>query len=97
MAKKKQYYVRNKERGFVGNCCLWWQWDDNGYTCDIRAAKVFLDSELEGIRGNPKYAIYEIGMINNLVQHHIDFQDLRAKRKVPHTMLHKAEIVHGHQ
>lgn len=82
------YYLQNVERGYVGNSLQWWKWDNNGYTCDIRAAKKFTADEIKELTdGRKKYKGWKVDFIDNLVQHHIDMQDVRAGREKPHTVL----------
>lgn len=84
---RKLYYIENRERGCVGNSVLWWAFNDNGYTCDIKAAKKFDEDEaLELVRPDKKFMMHRVEHIDQLVQHHIDIQDLRAGRKEPHTL-----------
>lgn len=85
---EERFYVQNVERGYVGNSLQWWRFNDNGYTCDIRAAKKFTKQEAEELCvGRNKYAMWECGYIEKLVQHHIDMQDLRHDSLIPHTMI----------
>lgn len=89
------YYLRNVERGVVGNCCQWWKDDDRGYTIDIRRAKKFTASETDehlfyeqgGMKiPRRKFKKHPVGAIDCLVQHHIDIQDLNRKQTKPWTM-----------
>jgi hypothetical protein len=42
-----RYYVQNK--GYVGNCLLWWREAGCGYTCNLDEAGIFTRSEAESI------------------------------------------------
>ena len=68
---------------------MWWAKDDKGYTCDIRCAKVFTNAEREEYisKGGTK-VFHQKEVIDRLVQHHIDVQDVRKKdqRKHPWTI-----------
>lgn len=43
----KLYYIRNK--GFVGNCWLFWREKGQGYTCDLNDAGKFTEEEARKI------------------------------------------------
>ena len=88
------YYLQNKSQGYVGNSLLWWALNGRGYTCDIRCAEVWTKQSL--MKRNPtesKYKAYRKDVIDRLVQHHIDMQDLEHKdndgnfRQKPHSLL----------
>ncbi len=72
------YYVQDP-RSHVGNSMLWWKHDNCGYTCDIRNARVFTESEIKEmhsiISGDKKAFRKEI--IDGRIQHHIDKQSCR--------------------
>jgi hypothetical protein len=75
----KRYYVRDC-RSIVGNSVVWWAWNDRGYTCDIRTAKVWTEDEIKGL-GRDTDKPYPIEDVLPLAQHHIDIQDLCCKPK----------------
>jgi hypothetical protein len=90
------YYIQNVERGFVGNSVQWWRHNGSGYTCDVRAARKFTEAEaLNLVQDRLKYAMHRCEYIDGLVQHHIDMQDLRYSRLVPHTIADLVEFVDG--
>jgi len=72
---KKLYYVQDK-RQIVGNSMLWWAKDSRGYTCDIRKAHVFSESEIKNFRDTdipwPK------DFIDGRLQHHVDCQSVKT-------------------
>lgn len=41
------YYIQNK--GFVGNCLVWWRGAGQGYTCDLKHAGKFTKEKAEAI------------------------------------------------
>lgn len=88
--EEKLFYLSNNQGGAtVGNSLKWWAINNRGYTCDLRCARVFRESELNDLR---KCDIpYPKEVVDNLVQWHVDFQDLRpdntgAYVKNPHTL-----------
>lgn len=88
MNNDKLYYVQNVERGYAMNSVFWWKHDDNGYTCDVRAAKKFTEHEANKlVKDRNKYRMYGTDYIDGLVQYHVDAQDLSAGRFKPHTMM----------
>jgi len=51
----KQYYIQNKEAGYVENLILWWSEKNNKYTTDLKEAKIFNEDETRFIlSGNEK-------------------------------------------
>ena len=70
------YYVQNFSQGMVGNSMLWWKHDNCGYVCDVRKAKKFTKEEIDNmtsvIDGDKK--AWPVEMIDDLIQHHVDFQ-----------------------
>jgi len=84
---ERLYYLRDC-RDTVGNSVLWWAHNDKGYTCDIRLARVFTESEVETYSDRDTDRAYLVSDVLPLAQHHIDIQDLNAnpKRKRPWTM-----------
>ena len=50
---EKLYYIQNK--GFVGNCLIFWRKDGHGYTCNLdKAWKVSLEKAKEICKDRPK-------------------------------------------
>jgi len=69
-----EYYVQDK-RQFVGNSMLWWAKDHSGYTCDIRKAHVFDQTEMENIcRGRETDVPWPKDYIDAKISHHVDMQ-----------------------
>lgn len=68
----KFYYLQDT-RQFVGNSMLWWAKDHHGYTCDIRKAHIFDESELKQ-RTRDTDVPWEKEYIDGRVSHHIDMQ-----------------------
>ena len=79
---KKLYYLQD-QRSVVGNSILWWAIEGKGYTCDIRCAQVWTKEELvesgywtmDGYK-HEKFKVWPKEKVDNLIQHHIDHQDL---------------------
>lgn len=72
-----QYYIHDTSRGYVGNCMVWWRKGHHGYTCDIRDAHVFDESELRAyLNGTDDLVAYPVEHIAPLVKHHIDMQTI---------------------
>lgn len=73
-----QYYVQNVEKGYVGNCVVWGAKDQNGYTCDLRKAEVFEESNkwLILMAENPKYRFWEKTYIDLCSSRMVDMQEL---------------------
>ena len=96
--KKKEYYLQNKRgsQPYVGNSLLWWAIDDCGYVCDLRCARVWTEEEMKKAKkdSRPCDIFWPKEVIDRLVQHHIDVQDLRKNndgsyRKAPHSLSSK--------
>lgn len=65
------FYIQNK--GFVGNCLMWWHATRSGYTCNLDTALKVTRAEAEQIcRTRPKEDI----------PHAVTFVDSRAMRHV---------------
>lgn len=89
---EKLFYLQNVERGFVGNSVQWYRQDGKGYVCDTRAAQKFTQEEADKMTAETKkYKAWPCELIDGLVQHHVDMQDLRAGRTRPWTMEPDAE------
>ena len=74
-----KYYMERAASGCVGNCLLFWKEGNNGYTCDIKEAKVW-DSEdprfISAMTGSKKYRAWPVEHINARIVHHVDHQTL---------------------
>ena len=68
-----KYYIHDKTRGYVGNSMVWWAKDHHGYTCDIREAHIFDESELPGYLEADDLIAYPAEAILELVAHHVTF------------------------
>lgn len=79
--KEKLYYLQNTQGGYCGNSIMWWAYKNNGYTVDVRCAKVWTHGEfLEKNQHMRECDIFwDKDIIDPLIQHHIDFQDLDHK------------------
>lgn len=91
MNPKKLFYLQDV-RSVVGNSMMWWARNDAGYTCDIRCARVWTEDDLnerfdlDNRSLSSKYKIHQKDVIDKIVQHHIDIQDLGSE--IPHTVKH---------
>ena len=71
----EEYYVQDA-RGYVGNSMLWWKYNDCGYTCDLREAKIFTlveISKMHSIADGTKKA-WPKAYIDARTEPHIDMQ-----------------------
>lgn len=104
MSEIKLYYLQDT-RCVVGNSMMWWAIDGRGYTCDIRCAQIWTMDELKKSNYNckneynEKYIPWPKDVIDRLVQHHVDHQDLQYKdnfgeqAKHPHTLVsHRQDL-----
>lgn len=84
------FYLQDA-RCIVGNSMSWWALGGRGYTCDIRCAQVWTKDELleeNYWEGHGKYLPWPKEKIDQLVQWHIDCQDVQYKSEFPHTLKH---------
>ncbi len=80
MSGPRKYYVQRHGSGFVGNSLVWWRFDSNGYTCDLKKAKVWSEggsADLIESDGGAKYTRWPKDQIDQIIQHHVDIQDVR--------------------
>lgn len=74
----KPFYVQDT-RQYVGNCMVWWRGDNNGYTCDIREARIFSKGDAKQIckrkRSERTKKMWSKEYIDKRISHHIDMQD----------------------
>jgi len=56
---------------------VWWKGDNNGYTCDIRKARIFCKSDAKQIckRSQGTKKMWPKDYIDKRIRHHIDMQD----------------------
>lgn len=64
------YYIQNK--GFVGNCLLWWREGGSGYTCNLNEAwKVSKEEAGRICRTRPREDIaHPVSLIDSLAVRH---------------------------
>jgi len=71
----RKFYIHDTTRGCVGNSMVWWKRGHHGYTCDIREAHVFFESELpQYLRHATDLVAYPVEHVRATVAHHIDAQ-----------------------
>ncbi len=89
---KTEKYVVVDTRTTCGNSVFFWCWDHQGYTCDLRMAGIFDETEAMAICKNRETdRPYKYRDVVKLVQHHVDCQDLYRKPApplIPHTYSH---------
>lgn len=70
----KLFYIQDT-RDYVGNSMLWWARDHKGYTCDIRKAHIFSESEIEEMVANRETdKPWPKDFIDNRIAWHVDSQ-----------------------
>jgi hypothetical protein len=74
----KTFYVQN---GTVENCMQWWKYDNCGYTCDIKHARIFAKDELREIHFR-QFAVWPKDYIDSLIEFHVDIQPVNLRRKI---------------
>ena len=74
--KPELYYLQNTQGGYCGNSLMWWAIDGKGYTVDIRCAQVWTQEEIDNKSMRSCDIPHKKNIIDRLVQHHIDHQDL---------------------
>lgn len=68
------YYIRNK--GFVGNCWIFWAEGGHGYTCDLNKAWKLPKSEAEKICERPEDSLVLASVADSFAQRHVTgFED----------------------
>jgi hypothetical protein len=71
-----KYYMRDT-RSIVGNSCTWWALGSRGYTCEVRCAEIFDEERaLQQQKSRGTDQPWPVEIIDRLVTHHIDIQDL---------------------
>lgn len=80
----EKFYIQTT-MGFVGNSMMWWKHDNCGYSCDIRNARVFTESEAKLIcpKNHRDKRMWPKRYIDERVAHHIDMQDCDYKQAFP--------------
>lgn len=71
-----KYYIHDTSRGYVGNCMVWWKQGHHGYTCNIKEAHVFDESELSEYLIAGDLVAYPVEHIDSVVTSHVDMQHI---------------------
>lgn len=75
MAMAEKLYYMQDTREYVGNSMLWWARDRCGYTCDIRNAHVFSETEaLKQEKSRDSDRAWPKDYIDKRVSGHVDMQ-----------------------
>lgn len=74
---EKKYYLRNKERGFLGNSPIWWKKGGWGYSAYIENAEIWDEEKaLQMVKDNPdKWEAVPCGFVNERLHTVFDWQD----------------------
>lgn len=79
-----EYYIQNRDAGFLGNAILFWGQNRSGYTADINKSHKFTEEEAKGIcQGNPeKNRAWSVEYIDNNegIQKIVDSQYLDSSK-----------------
>lgn len=79
-----EYYIQNKNAGFLGNSPMWWALNSNGYTANLEKAHKFTEAEARKIwEGNPeKNIVWPAHYIDNNpgIQRVVDSQYMESDR-----------------
>lgn len=88
MSNYTNYYLRNKEAGFLGNAPMWWAKGGSGYTAYIDNAEKFnkKDAEKMVAEDPSKWEIFPCGLINQHYRKVFDWQDIRHVKKEMETI-----------
>jgi hypothetical protein len=81
MADEPLYYIQNK--GYCGNCLIWWRDGGHGYTTNVDEAWKVPKSEAERIcRSRPHQDIpWPVAEVDAVTVRHVDSEDLRSLRR----------------
>lgn len=62
-----EYYIQNKDAGFLGNAIMFWRKGSYGYTADLNESEIFSEEDAAKIcKANPdKNKAWEVEYINN--------------------------------
>ena len=78
------YYIQNKEAGYLGNAIIFWAKDSNGYTANLNNSEIFSEEEAKKIcLHNPvKNKAWSVEYIDNNygIQRIIDSQYLDSSQ-----------------
>lgn len=74
---QRLFYLRNKERGYLGNAPLWWVKDGQGYSDNLSRAQQFTDAEsAKMVADNPdKWERWPCALIDRYAYRTFDSQD----------------------
>lgn len=72
------YYIQNK--GYVGNCLLWWREGGNGYTCDLSEAWRLPEEKANDIcKSRPEEDIpHPVDLVNSIAVRHVSCEQFRV-------------------
>jgi len=75
-----KYYLRNKDRGYLGNSFMWWKKGGHGYTAYLNQAERFdeKDAKEKVISDPSKWECYPCDEIDKRAHLIFDSQDVRA-------------------
>jgi hypothetical protein len=73
----EMYYIQDT-RGYVGNCVLWWQLKNSGYTTNIDLAEKYTKEEMLDIclNGRETDVPWIASHIEENLTRHVDMQNL---------------------
>lgn len=71
------YYIRNKERGFLGNAPVWYAKNGHGYTAYIQGAERFYETKaIEMVNRDPdKWEAFKCSYVDKRLHLVFDYQD----------------------
>lgn len=78
------YYLRNKERGYLGNSPMWWAQGGVGYTDNLDKAEKFVPERAkEFVRENPdKWEAWACEQVDLVAYRTMDSQDFSMVRQM---------------
>jgi len=77
----KKYYIQNK--GYVGNCLIWWRLGGSGYTTNIREAQQYTEEEalrLCKVRPDEDF-MWLVEIVEEAATLHVDSQNLDYRKR----------------
>jgi len=77
--ENKEYYLRNKDAGYLGNSFVWWAIGGAGYTAYINGAERFTEAEALAMvaQDRNKWEMYDCAEIDKRLHLVFDSQDVR--------------------
>ena len=71
------YYIQN--RGYVGNCIIWWREGGHGYTCNLDEAWKVNEAKAQELCSSRdgKDVMWSVAEVNVLTQRHLTDESLR--------------------